>query len=351
MTQRTFSKNNIKIILGDALNHYGNWLSPTVIISDGPYGIGGFEGDPTTHKKLAEWYLPHIKKWSELATPQTTLWFWNTEVGWASVHPVLEEHGWKYRTCHVWDKGIGHIAGNVNGKSIRKFPVVTEICVQYTKEPEFQVEGKTVSMKEWLRYEWKRTGLPFSKTNEACGVKDAATRKYFTLSELWYYPPADAFERIQKFANSKGEPRGKPYFSIDGKRSISRSEWIKLRAKFNFLHGVTNVWKEPTVNGKERLKNGMKSIHLNQKPIKLMRLIVKTSSDEGDLIWEPFGGLCTGVLAAADLNRKGIACEINKQIYEEAVKRLENHENTIKLDLRPISRPRRHQNQLVLSIR
>ena len=32
-------------------------------------------------RQLAESYEPHITKWSECATPLTTLWFWNTELG------------------------------------------------------------------------------------------------------------------------------------------------------------------------------------------------------------------------------------------------------------------------------
>lgn len=329
----TSKKERVEISYGDAMKFYGSWESPMAIISDGPYGISGFPGDPPTHECLADWYEPHVKKWSERATPQTTLWFWNTEVGWATVHPILVKHGWKYRNCYIWDKGIGHIAGNVNGKSIRKFPVVTEVCVQYTKEPSFEIEEKKLTMKEWLKYEWARTGLAFSKTNEACGVKDAATRKYFTQSYLWYFPPAEAFEAIQKYANQHGDKLGRPYFSIDGKAPISKDEWAKLRAKFNYSHGITNVWHEPTVNGKERLKNGAKSLHLNQKPMKLMKLIVRASSDPGDLIWEPFGGLCTGMLACSELNRNGVACEINKEVHSEALKRLKQHLSQPTLDL------------------
>lgn len=331
--KKVSSKNQIKIFHGDAMEFYDKWESPTIIISDGPYGISGFPGDPSTHEGLGDWYEPHIKKWSEKATPQTTLWFWNTEVGWATVHPILVKHGWRYRNCHVWNKGIGHIAGNVNGKSIRKFPVVTEVCVQYTKDPTFEVEGKKISMKEWLRYEWARTDLVFSKTNEACGVKDAATRKYFTLSNLWYFPPAEAFEKIQQYANLYGKKTGKPYFSVDGKKPISKDEWTAYRAKFNFSHAITNVWHEPTVNGKERLRSGSKSLHLNQKPLKLMSLIIRSSSDSNDLVWEPFGGLCTAMISAAELDRRGVACEINKEVHQEALKRFDHHINQPKLDL------------------
>lgn len=34
-------------------------------------------------------------------------------------------------------------------------------------------------------HEWQRAGLPLYKANEACGVKNAATRKYLTQDWLW----------------------------------------------------------------------------------------------------------------------------------------------------------------------
>ena len=116
------------IHFGRAEDHYAGWPTPTCVIADGPYGVDGFPGDERSPATLAEWYEPHVKAWSEHATPGTTLWFWNTEIGWATVHPLLQAHGWEYRCCNIWDKGLGHIAGNANTRTLRKFPVVTEVC-------------------------------------------------------------------------------------------------------------------------------------------------------------------------------------------------------------------------------
>ena len=54
-----------------------------------------FPGDPPTPEELPEWYEPHIMAWSDRAVPLTTLWFWNTEIGWANVHPLLVKYGWR----------------------------------------------------------------------------------------------------------------------------------------------------------------------------------------------------------------------------------------------------------------
>lgn len=307
----------------DSMEVYKEWETPTVIVSDGPYGINGFPGDLITTKGLGEWYEPHIKKWSELATPLTTLWFWNTELGWATVHPFLEKHGWKYVSCCVWDKGMSHIAGNTNTKTIRHLPVVTEVCVQYVKVPIFKTDSKELSMKEWLRYEWERTGLPFSKTNEACGVVDAATRKYFTKCHLWYMPPADAFEKITDYANAYGKEGGKPYFSMDGIAPISKTEWGKMRSKFYCPIGVTNVWQTPQLRNAERLKTNQKAVHLNQKPLALIKRIIEMTSDENDVVWDPFAGLCTSAVASVELNRKCFCAEMNPEVFEVASNRVQ----------------------------
>ena len=134
--ERSPTRTRLSAVLrhGDFLDASLEWPAPTVIIADGPYGISSFPGDPPSHQFLPDWYRPHVIRWSERALPETTLWFWNTEIGWASAHPLLEEHGWEYRSCHVWDKGISHIAGNANTKTLRRFPVVTEVCAQYVRK-------------------------------------------------------------------------------------------------------------------------------------------------------------------------------------------------------------------------
>jgi len=320
LTSSNWSDGQVRLFVGDSLNHYDSWEEPTTIISDGAYGILGFEGDTSNHFDLPEWYESHIKKWSDAATAQTTLWFWNSEIGWASVHPILEKYGWRYINCNSWNKGKGHIAGNVNTSKIRRFPVVSEVCVQYVFEA--KVNGQI--LKDWIRSEWKRTGLPMKKANEACGVKDAATRKYFDKGHLWYSPPPEVFEKMSDYANIFGEQFGKPYFSSDGVNPMKSSDWEKMRAKFNCPHGFTNIWDRSSLRGSERIKapkKGSKAAHLNQKPLDLMRLIIEASTDEGDVVWEPFGGLFSASLAASMLNRKSFGSELDPDYYSLALKR------------------------------
>jgi hypothetical protein len=304
--------------LGDSLSLYPTWPSPTTIVSDGAYGVLGFEGDTSDHLDVPAWYEPHIEAWSRAATPETTLWFWNSEIGWAATHPILEKHGWRYVNCNIWNKGKGHIAGNVNTKRIRRFPVVTEVCVQYV----FDARVNGLPLQRWLLAEWKRTGLPNRLANEAAGVKDAATRKYLDQGHLWYFPPPVIMKRMSDYANQQGHPDGRPYFSIDGVSPVTEAQWSTMRSKFQCPHGVTNVWDRPAVRGDERVKvPGGRAIHLNQKPLDLMSRIIAASTEPGDVVWEPFGGLFSASVAATRLARRAYAGEIDPTYFQYGVRR------------------------------
>lgn len=328
------------LYVGDVLNAYNSWETPDCIVSDGAYGVGGFPGDPRTPEDLSDWYRPHVEAWSRNSSLSTSLWFWNTEVGWANVHPLLMANGWQYEFTGVWNKGIGHIAGNVNGKTIRRMPVVTEVCAYYTRTPRLPLTpggDDLVHMKEWLLSEWNRTGLPRRMANEACGVKDAATRKYFDQGWLWYYPPVDVMEKLVDYANEHGNPGGRPYFSLDGRNPVDANEWASLRSVWNHEHGITNVWDRPALRSTERYKGSLKrsaprthsptaqsSTHLNQKPLDLLRTMIAASTRQGDVVWEPFGGLASAAVAAGELGRRGFVAEINEGFAAIAAERLED---------------------------
>ncbi|EAA8988743.1 DNA methyltransferase [Klebsiella pasteurii] len=315
-----WSDGRAKIQYGNSMDFYRSWEEPTVIISDGAYGILGFEGDTADHSSIADWYEPHIEEWSKRATAQTTLWFWNSEIGWASVHPILEKHGWRYVNANIWNKGKGHIAGNVNTAKIRRFPVVTEVCVQYVFEPKID----DLTLQRWLYREWKRTKLALKKANDACDVKNVATRKYLDQGHLWYIPPPDMFEKLANYANEHGDVSGKPYFSRDGLVPMTAQDWEKMRAKFYCPMGFTNVWERNTLKGAERISvpgQAAKAAHLNQKPLDLMSLIIEASSDVGDVVWEPFGGLFSASIAAHSLGRRSFAGEIDPTYFQVGMNR------------------------------
>ena len=328
---------NFHLHHGDALRAYPSWPAPATIISDGAYGVRGFDGDPTDVRQLSDWYRPHIAAWSAAATPATTLWFWGTEIGWATVHPELDRAGWEYVQTITWDKGVGHIAGNVNGQTIRRFPVVTEVCALYQHQFELESEdGELLGVQAWLRQEWRRSGLPMRLANDACGVRTAAVRKYLGGDWQWYFPPGRAVEQMADFCTQHGKPTARPYFSLDGVTPVTAVAWDRCRYVWNHAHGLTNVWSRPALRDSERITGSMvrsapraqsptstSASHLNQKPIEFMERIISATTRPGDVVWEPFGGLASTSVAALRLGRVPYAAEINPMFAGMAQERLE----------------------------
>lgn len=90
-----------------------------------------------------------------------------------------------------------------------------------------------------------------------------------------------------------------------------------------------DVWQIHRVrwNSKERisLPNG-KILHASQKPIRLMRRIILSVTNEGDTILDPFLGTGTTAVAAKELGRKSIGIEINPEYANVSLNRLNNIE-------------------------
>ena len=317
-----------RIYFDDAMNLYDKWPSPHLIISDGPYGLGLYKNELRHVHTLAEWYEPHIEAWTRYSNPATTLWLWNTEQGWANIHNMIVKHGWNYQETTVWNKGISHIAGRVNSKTTRKLPVVTEIAVRYTRKPEISFNNKTISLQQWLRNEWLRSGLPLSKANIACGVKNAATRKYLVQDDCWYFPPLSAIYKMAQYCHLHGMPTSKPYFLND---DINSGEWESMadawnekksehiniqQAVWNHVHGRTNIWDYPSLKGNERIKINGKNLHINQKPIELITRQILHSTHENHIVWEPFGGTGTACISAIRNQRNSYTAEIHNEYFQ-----------------------------------
>ena len=88
--------------------------------------------------------------------------------------------------------------------------------------------------------------------------------------------------------------------------------------------GTSDILDIP--NKKSKDKNGY-NLHDTEKPIELMKILVENSSNEGDLIYEPFMGIGSTVLACKELNRNYIATELDVNYFEIAKNRIEKSLN------------------------
>ena len=85
--------------------------------------------------------------------------------------------------------------------------------------------------------------------------------------------------------------------------------------KFNG-HVVHNVFLCKSPSPQQR-------IHPTQKPLDLMDRFVNLFSDEGDLVFDPFAGSATTLIAARAIGRRAIAYELDAKIFNAACQRIE----------------------------
>lgn len=77
---------------------------------------------------------------------------------------------------------------------------------------------------------------------------------------------------------------------------------------------------------------GSEKLHPSQKPIELIKELIELSSKENDIIYDPFMGSCSVGVACKELKRHFIGCEIDREIFNITLKRLDKYEN-IKITL------------------
>lgn len=81
---------------------------------------------------------------------------------------------------------------------------------------------------------------------------------------------------------------------------------------------LSDVWEIPYLNPKAKERVG----YPTQKPVLLIQQILEISTDEGDLIIDPYCGSGTSCVAAKSMNRNFIGIDISKEAVELAKQRL-----------------------------
>ncbi|PIU84984.1 MAG: site-specific DNA-methyltransferase [Deltaproteobacteria bacterium CG_4_9_14_3_um_filter_44_9] len=102
--------------------------------------------------------------------------------------------------------------------------------------------------------------------------------------------------------------KSKHCFNYDKMREINAGKQMK------------SVWTMAAPNGDEK---GFGK-HPTQKPVTLLERIILASTNEGDLILDPFAGSSTTGVAAVNCRRKYVGLELESEYLELSTKRLEN---------------------------
>lgn len=86
-------------------------------------------------------------------------------------------------------------------------------------------------------------------------------------------------------------------------------------AKYIKDKGTTNVFSIPNIIGNK--------FHPTEKPVELMKIFIEQSTEDGDIVFEPFCGAGATCVAAKELGRGYVAAELEKRFCEITEQRLQ----------------------------
>lgn len=118
---------------------------------------------------------------------------------------------------------------------------------------------------------------------------------------------------------------------IMGRYYMSQFEYILFFRKGydkpinNF--GTSDILRIPNIKMGNSDEGG--NLHDTEKPVALMKVLIENSTNEGELVLEPFAGIGSTVLACIESNRNYIGVEIDQEYYNTILYRI-NKDKEIK---------------------
>ncbi len=199
-----------------------------------------------------------------------------------------------FRNEVVWQRTGAH-------SDARRWGRVADMLLFYTKTDRYQWQTQFIPyekdyIKQYYRYREERTGRVFwTNTMTAAGPGPPRVFRGKLLE-----PPKGTHWRFSQEKIDRLQAEGRIYYSSRG-RPYVKSYLDERKGK-----PVQNIWTDirMTKTGRERLG------YPTQKPEALLERVIKASSNEGDVVLDPFCGCGTTVAAAQRLNRRWIGIDI-----------------------------------------
>lgn len=284
-------------ILGDCIEKMKSIPDGSVdlVIADPPYWkVVGQEWDYQwrTEKDYIEWSLRWIKEVARILRIGGTFYCFGYFRILTHLVPYLDDMELELRQQIILDKGMRAVSGRAT-KNYKMFPNVTESIL-------FIIKDNKRFIKPFLKSRQQDLGLKAKEINEALGVKSNGGGMwsiYTGKNVCEQFPTEELWNKLSKILQ----------FNLP---------YNKLAQTFNPQMGYTDVWTDIDFYKEKRY-------HPTQKPIKLIERLIAASSNEGDIVLDPFSGCGSTQLSCIDLKRNYIAIELDKQYYETALKRIE----------------------------
>lgn len=169
---------------------------------------------------------------------------------------------------------------------------------------------------DYYKHEWiyqKKSGTNFTVFRYA-PAKVHESVLVFCKTSPYYYPIKEP--KAESTISRDKYDFNPPSTSIEY-NSVKKRKAVKGNTRDNLKYPIT-------VRQINNLKPSDRGLHPTQKPVELLEYLIKTYTDEDDLVLDfTMGSGSTGV-ACQNLNRDFIGIELNKEYYEIAKKRIKS---------------------------
>lgn len=269
--------------------------SVDLIIADPPYfKVVGEQWD--YQWRTEDDYLDWSKKWiaeaSQVLRKGGSFYLFGYFRILSKLLPILEENGLELRQQIIINKGMQAISGRAT-KNYRMFPNATESILFLCKDPK-------PFAKNLLKKRQKELGYSAKEINEMLGVKSNGGGMwsiYTGKNVCKQLPTEELWCKLQNILQ----------FDIP---------YSKISQTYHPQLGLTDVWND--VNFYEEKDR----VHPTQKPQKLLARLLLASSNENDIVLDPFMGGGSTALACINHKRQYIGFEIDEEYYMKSLERL-----------------------------
>lgn len=306
-----------------------------MVFTDPPYGMkkesDGVANDNLNYDDL----LDFNRMWIPLtfsALKENGSWYcWGIDEPLMDIYsnilrPMQKQNQITFRNLITWDKGSGQ--GQLSD-GFRKYPVADEKClfvmcgVQGFNNNSDHYYDAWDSIRLYLEEEAKKVGLTNEKLKEICGV--GMYGHWFTKSQ-WQLITKEHYEKLQKYYRNAFKKDydafKKDYDEIKKDYDKIKEDYYESRAYFNNTHdNMNDVWHFGKTSGDERKSAGG---HATPKPIELCSRAIKSSSREGEVVLDVFGGSGSTLIASEQLNRKAYLMELEPKWVDVIIDRWES---------------------------
>ena len=193
----------------------------------------------------------------------------------------------------------------------------------YLKELMDAVFGKQNFRNEivWHYGKWTNAGKMFQKNHDVILFYSKSDNYLFNKQDREDEETPKHFQRGYTTNVIKGVTQLLVYDKRKAAKKIREGKYDRIV----FREGKTavclpDVWPMPILNSQSNERTGFPT----QKPLPLYERIIKASSNEGDVVLDPFAGCATTCVAAERLKRQWVGIDIWEKAHEIVVKRLQN---------------------------